>query len=46
MLRFLTNILRFKFGQKAAKKTARAAGLKWLAIPLGLWAGMKAIRRS
>lgn len=44
MLKFLENIIRFQLGRKAAKKTARAVGLKWIAKPIGLFGGLKAVR--
>lgn len=44
MLKFLGNIIRFRLGQKAAKKTARAVGLKWISKPIGLFGGLKAVR--
>ena len=44
MLKFLGNIIRFRIGQKAAKKTARAIGLKWFSKPIGVLGGIKAVR--
>lgn len=44
MFKFIWSIVKFRMGQKAAKKTARAIGLKWLSKPVGLIGGLKAVR--
>lgn len=44
MFRFLTNVIRFRIGQRAGKKVARRIGLRWMAKPIGLIAGVKATR--
>lgn len=46
MVNLLKNIVRFKLGKSAAKSSARLLGLRWLAVPLGLFAGYKAMRRN
>lgn len=44
MFKFLMNIVKFRLGQKAAKKTARSLGLKWFSKPLGVIGGLKSVR--
>lgn len=45
MFRTLKNLLKFRMGQKVARKTARSLGFGALAGPIGLWGGMKAVRK-
>ncbi len=44
MIKFLMNIVRYRMGQRAGKKMARAMGLRWMSKPLGVLAGFKATR--
>ncbi len=45
MLQFLKKILMFRIGQKTARGFSRSLGLKSLALPIGLVAGYKYMRK-
>lgn len=45
MLSTIKDFIRFRLGQKMGRKAARALGLGSLAVPMGLYAGYRALRR-